>query len=318
MSTSHSAVRDTVETQKILMLLGVGRSGSTVLDIVLGNHPQIESVGELINVARLGWINNEYCACGKRVGRCPYWNEVRRRLDADLGSFDPRAYLELQRRFERTRRTWRLPMEQWRPSSEFIAYSQQTRAIYEAIRRTARRPIIVDSSKNPVRAMALAQVPGLDVHVLHLVRNANGVTWSLRKAYRRDDAAGVQRDMPPRPAWRTAAMWAWGNLLAERICRRFPPDRRSFLTYEAFLADPAGSLVGIGQLIGADLTELGRRAAARHAMPAGHTIAGNRVRMEGTVRLQRDDEWRERLAPADRATVAAIAGPLMRHYGYRR
>ena len=35
---------------KVLKITGLGRSGSTILDIVLGNHPQIESVGEVMNI----------------------------------------------------------------------------------------------------------------------------------------------------------------------------------------------------------------------------------------------------------------------------
>jgi hypothetical protein len=314
--TDPTTPRDSVETLKVLMVVGVGRSGSTVLDIILGNHPDIESVGELTNVARLGWINDEYCACGLRVGECPYWGEVRRRVESEIGALDPEAYLSLQRRFERIRQMWRIPLERRSPSPDFLVYERQTLAIYDAVRQTAGRPIVVDSSKNPVRALALSLVPGLDVHVLHLVRSAGGVTWSLKKPYRRDDAGGVQRDMPSRPAWRTALVWTRGNALAELIARRFPPDRRAFLTYEALVEDPAGSIERVGRLLGVDLSALGLRVAAGEPMAAGHTIAGNRVRMRGSVRLQADVEWRDRLSSSDRAVVTAIAGPLMSHYGY--
>ncbi len=44
---------------KILKITGLGRSGSTILDVVLGNHPQIESVGEVGNLVRNGWISRE-------------------------------------------------------------------------------------------------------------------------------------------------------------------------------------------------------------------------------------------------------------------
>ena len=44
---------------KVLKITGLGRSGSTILDIVLGNHPQIENVGEVGNLIRNGWISRE-------------------------------------------------------------------------------------------------------------------------------------------------------------------------------------------------------------------------------------------------------------------
>jgi len=44
---------------KVLKITVLGRSGSTILDVVLGNHPQIESVGEVGNLVRNDWISRE-------------------------------------------------------------------------------------------------------------------------------------------------------------------------------------------------------------------------------------------------------------------
>ncbi len=85
---------------KVLYITGAGRSGSTILDIVLGNHPDIESTGELSNLVRNGWIGGEslkgierkrvrvpICTCGRRTDipdvedaaeACPFWSSVRR------------------------------------------------------------------------------------------------------------------------------------------------------------------------------------------------------------------------------------------------
>ena len=40
---------------KVVYIMGLWRSGSTLLDIVLGNHQSIESVGELRNLPIVGW-----------------------------------------------------------------------------------------------------------------------------------------------------------------------------------------------------------------------------------------------------------------------
>src|SRR5215218_4094693 len=65
---------------QVLKITGLGRSGSTILDVVLGNHPKIESVGEVGNLMRNGWISHKslrgipekslrvpLCTCGKRL-----------------------------------------------------------------------------------------------------------------------------------------------------------------------------------------------------------------------------------------------------------
>jgi hypothetical protein len=43
----------------VLKITSLGRRGSTILDVVLGNHPQIESVGEVGNLVRNNWISRE-------------------------------------------------------------------------------------------------------------------------------------------------------------------------------------------------------------------------------------------------------------------
>src|SRR5918994_5522746 len=110
---------------KVLKITGLGRSGSTILDVVLGNHPKIESVGEVGNLMRNGWISREslrgidpkrlrvpICTCGKRLDvlyadaqdeACPFWSRVRgewvERTDPD----SIENYPKLQSNFERTR-----------------------------------------------------------------------------------------------------------------------------------------------------------------------------------------------------------------------
>jgi hypothetical protein len=42
---------------RVLEITGLERSGSTILDLVLGNHPHIESVGEVGNLTVNGWIS---------------------------------------------------------------------------------------------------------------------------------------------------------------------------------------------------------------------------------------------------------------------
>ncbi len=62
---------------RVIYVVGAGRSGSTLLDTILGNHEYIESVGELINSPR-AWSNpDEYCACGIQAGVCDFWRQVR-------------------------------------------------------------------------------------------------------------------------------------------------------------------------------------------------------------------------------------------------
>ena len=144
---------------KVLKITGLGRSGSTILDVVLGNHSQIESVGEASNLIRNGWISREslreipknrlrvpICTCGKRLDvlyvdapdeACPFWSSVRREWvqRADRDSIE--SYPKLQNDFELKRRWPRLLYEKRRPSALFRSYARLTLAFFESIRAVA-------------------------------------------------------------------------------------------------------------------------------------------------------------------------------------
>lgn len=303
------------EPVRVLYVVGAGRSGSTVLNTVLGSHPAVEGVGELTNLVEHGWIQELFCACGERAPACPFWSRVGREWSDRLGGEDVLQYLPLQQRFERVRSL--LPAAVARHDGVgFREYERRTVALFRAIRAASGAPVVVDSSKGPVRGLALARMRGLDLRVVHLVRDGRGVANSLRRAYARDVRQGIQRDMPGRPVWRTALFWVLANRLADRVRAAVGPERSLLLRYEDFVADPAAALDAIGRLVEVDVSGVARALAAGEAFSTGHTIAGNRLRMAGSVTLRPDERWRGELPARQRRLVSVLTALDLRRYGY--
>ena len=327
---------------KVLMIMGLGRSGSTVLDIVLGNHPQIESVGEVRNLMRNGWVSREslrgidpkglrvpICTCGRRLDvpyveapeeACPFWSGVRREWveRTDRGSIE--SYPKLQYDFEFKGGWARLLYERRRPSAAFRSYARLTRAFFESIRAVSGKPIIVDSSTDPVQAFALGMVPGIDLYVVHLVRDGRGVITSHRKRFEEDPQAIIKTAVGRRVLYLASVVrWAALNLATEWVCARLGPKRTTRLRYEDFVADPRAALERIGSLIELDLREVADAASAGKPMQPGHNIGGNRTKKSGVITLRPDaEEWKSALSPAERRLSWVLMGWLMRRYGYER
>ena len=337
---------------KVLKITGLGRSGSTILDVVLGNHPQIESVGEVGNLMRNGWISREslrgidpkrlrrpICTCGKRLDvlyvdtpdeACPFWSSVRREWVERTDPDSIESYPKLQNDFEPRRRWPRLLYEKRRRSASFRSYAGLTRSFFESIRAVSGKPIIVDSSKSPVRAFALSIVPGIDLYVVHLVRDGRGVIASLRKTLKKDVQAGIMWDHKGQPMGKTAVRrrvlylasvvrWIVRNLATEWVCTQLGPKRTLRLRYEDFVADPKGALERIGSLLELDLTDVAEAASSGKPMQAGHNVGGNRTKKSGSITLRPDaQEWRAALSPTEQRLSWALIGWLMRRYGYKR
>lgn len=299
----------------VVYVVGAGHSGSTLLDILLSQHPSIEGVGELVNLYRAK-AAGEYCACGVPVAACGFWTDVEREWVARVGRPAAREFSSLQRRFERLRSWPRLVRESRGASLAFREYAWSVEALFTAIRSVSGRPLVMDSSKYPSQALALSLVDQLDLRVLHLVRDVRAVAWSLRRTRRKDLRGGVPRDQRPRPVARAAAFWVVTNLLAEDVCRRLGPERSMRVRYEDLMTQPAVTVRAIGALVAVDLSGVGEAFAAGTAVAPRHTVAGNRLRMAPGVRLEPDIEWRGRMLTSQRWTAWLIAGGLMRRYGY--
>ena len=162
---------------------GSGRSGSTLLERALGEIPGFVNVGELIDLYRRIAAHGERCGCGEPFAQCPFWSRVGDRAFGGWQEQKLAATSELQGKVARQRRMPRLlamPLAGARFRADVAAYGASYAGLYGAIAAEAGAACVVDASKWPVQALALARA-GLDVRVIHLVRDVRGVAYSLGK-----------------------------------------------------------------------------------------------------------------------------------------
>lgn len=315
----------TTETERplrILYVMGAGRSGSTLLDTVLASHPDAVGSGELGNLHSAGWSASEICACGQLGRECNFWTRVRSAWLRRVPGATVESHIALQRRFEFPH--WfgliqfvRLARQKFFPTADFQTYLRQTEALYQAIAEVSGRSIIVDSSKTPIRAAVLSRIRGLDLRLVHLVRDARAVAWSRQKAFAADQKAGIQTASKPRPIWYSTCYWALINLLSMLVCL-FHRKQSLRLRYEDFVTEPQRELERLGALCGLDFSATAKGLLNGDPIRVEHPIAGNRMRMGGSVRLQPDWEWRDRLSSRAQAICWLCTGWMLLLYGYKR
>lgn len=297
---------------KIIYVTGYGRSGSTLLDMMLGSQPGVFGAGEMSTICRHVWPNDEFCACHQRVRACPLWSEIM--AEWQEGGIDTAAHARLQQQIEPViapRRTL--------GGATAKRYSDETLALFRITAAQIGRSVLVDSSKSPGRALALAAgaaAAGIDFRAIHLVRDPRAVAFSMSKPMKIDTQAGVQKQIRAHPAWRTALRWNYVNAGADALMRRLPADHGIRVRYEDLVAQPADTITRIGVAMGLDLDALGADIAAGGPIAAEHQVAGSRIRMSGPMALKADLRWQDRMTPAAQRQVERISGARMRTYGY--
>ncbi len=297
---------------KVLYIVGLGRSGSTILANSLGQIDGFFSAGEICYVWRQNFIENRLCGCGRPFYECPVWTEVV--AEAFPGGVDAREMMRLQAAGARTRHI--PPMLTARGTrvieDRLGKWLHNTGRLYEAIGSVTGSRVVVDSSKEPAYGYALSRVPGVDFRVLHLIRDPRAAAYSWLKKKPQPDSETREYMHRFNPA-KSAALWDAWNAAAERLWRG---DRYLMLRYEDFVADPRASFGRILELLDEDAAPplTGEQEVK---LGVSHTVSGNPNRFEtGSVALRHDREWTDRMRPRDRNLVTALTLPLLYRYGY--
>jgi hypothetical protein len=307
------------EPVRVLFIAGLGRSGSTLLDRVLGQVPGCCSIGEASQVWK-GLLAGTPCGCGRRPQECEFWSAV---VEAGFGGWqrlDVPAALALQQRVDRTRYLPRLlaPRAAGRFGRDLAAYAALLGRLYAAVAAVAEARVVIDSGKHTSTAYLLRHVPGIAPRIVHLVRDSRGVAYSWTKAVKKSDLAGAP-EMDRLPPGRSARGWLVHNLLLQLLPLTGRATHR--LRYEDFVAAPEPRVAGLLRFAG--LPADGHRGLFSDARTVDlgrpdHTLAGNPVRFRrGPVPIRADEDWRHRLPTRDRALVGLLTAPLLLAYGYR-
>jgi Sulfotransferase family len=301
---------------KVLYVVGLGRSGSTILSNSLGQIGGYFSAGELNFIWRHNVIENRLCGCGRPFRECPVWTRVMDEAFSGMDAVDPREMMRLQASGTRTRH---IPL-MLAPRGERVLKERLEKLLmnygrlYDAIASVTGSRVVVDSSKEPAHGYAMSMVPGVDFRVVHLIRDPRAAAYSWLKKKPQPDSEEIEHMVRFSPA-KSSALWDTWNASAETLWRR-TPERYLRLRYEDFVAEPRKSLARILGLVGvtAELPLAGEREVR---LGVSHTVSGNPNRFEtGAVELRPDQEWVSSMSPRDRALVTALTLPLLKHYGY--
>lgn len=301
---------------KVLFVVGKGRSGSTLLDRLLGQLDGFFSIGELWWVDPWGFAEHYLCGCGRPARTCPIWSEVL----AD--AFDGRAPTDADvARWRREVISWRrLPrLLVRRDATGWDALERWTDAcsrVYAATARVTGARVIVDSFKWPAHPGLLGLVGGIDPHAVHLVRDPRAVTYSWQRSKTYADRT-EETEMPRYGAGYSALSWLARNAGAELARRRVDASRWLTVRYEDFVVRPADTIRNVAAMV-SEPADPPFEDGDEIELSEHHMLGGNPSgRQDGLLRLTPDVEWETELPRRDRLVTTLVTLPLLRRYGYR-
>ena len=243
---------------RIIYIAGYGRSGSSVLGVLLGAHPDIFNAGALGQATAM-LRDGATCTCGATLLACSFWSAGIRGI----------------------------------PTHETDRQGSTGRLAEFAARRSGAR-FIVDGSKSTyhyaARPFRYLQ-SGKEVYIIHLIRHPAAVLRSALKGQNSRLERGVVVGPVSRPLERLRTLWGWfhANLIASFYRWKYP-DKSMRVDYENLCRQPHTELARIGALIGVNLGIVAGRIDRAEAFEVGHELAGNRILRSGSIVFRSDSQ----------------------------
>lgn len=304
-----------------VFVLSAGHSGSTLLDLLVGSHSRVASLGEITYLPR-SIVRGATCSCGTPVRECEFWKEVvtevGRKMGKDLFA-DPYALdlgLMMGMHRDQSKQTWSY-IARWRAihgiaglqilyglpflnplTAPLHRAARNNFLLFDSVRRVAGADLVVDSSKVYSKGLSLYGEGRDRVRFLLLHRDGRGVMYSQMKR-------GVKR-RTALEAWR--AYYARTLPLLDKIV---DPAHVLRVAYEDIVANPETCLRQICGFLQLEFEP----AMLDFSSKVHHTPEGNDMR-HGSPKIRADEAWRTALTASDMEYFRRNAGDISRRLGY--
>ncbi len=300
-----------MSTRELLYILSPSYSGSTLLTILLADHPRIATVGEL-KASSMGDPGQYFCSCGSILCQCSFWSSVEQEMNArarrfslnrfgthlrhDGRVFGQLATWEVRHSSFRCAGSWLL--RAWPPfRSKLSAVLEQNRLLIDLITRIQRGQIFLDASKDPERLVHFQKSSFWNIKAIHLMRDGRGVANSYMKHNRVGMAAAVRE-------------WSLADLACKRARAVLPQPNVLTVRYEDLCRNPREMRNSIVRFAGLPAENNGNRSRSNLH------ILGNEMRLAASRDIRCDEKWRHELCAADLHIFEKAAGVANRENGY--
>jgi hypothetical protein len=301
--------------KRLVYIVGSGRSGSTLLDLLLNNSKWVQSLGEVHKLSLYARTEGS-CTCGLPVSQCPFWLKVaaevarKKKINASaeevLKTYDP--MMDKVRFFSDVLEKFSLSLgirSFYRRGIYYVSGKHQQAAEnslrwYEAIREATGCPVIIDSTKDPRRLKILyLNAPEL-TRIIYMVRDGRAVAAShIRRL-------GVSMK-------KAAKTWLRANRRALWAMRGIEPEKIKRVHYEDLCRQPKTVMRDVYDFVGLpheDTKPVLDKADA-------HNIGGNPMRFRKNEKnIQLDERWRNEISLKDLMVFEKVAGNWNRYLGY--
>lgn len=289
--------KDNKDKIKIIYIVGLGHSGSTLLDRIISTSPKVFSVGELVNLKK--YIEKydpqkpdkkNFCdISGKELHESYFWGPILKEIEKKnykvFGKFG-RLSANYVFRFLFFKKSLCLKFDEDKILRIILNRARETKGV--------RVKYILDSSKSLNRLAYLYSVADLDIYVIHLVRDVRGQinSWE-KKSHDKNWLIMFYR-------------WLRRHItIILTLKLKFPKEKCLRVGYDAFTKNPSEIIHKINDKFNLDIDVENYLDLVNKEKD--FTFAGNGMRRRELKEIKRDNKWQDNFTPGKKIVLSILA-----------
>jgi hypothetical protein len=187
-------------------------------------------------------------------------------------------------------------------------YIEHNIKLYEIISQKTVGKIIIDSSRNPGRLLALLSSDKIDMYTIDIIRDPRASMNSLIQKDIRNVHENRQNTLV------NMLNWDVKNLLGLDIMRKIDADKGSYISYKNFTRYPAQVLEQLKKKLNLSLDYEETNGKFTINLEAGHIFSGNRSRFNtGKITISEDTNWERQLSWFHKTLISIGSLPLHKY-----
>lgn len=257
--------------KKIIYIIGAGRSGTTLLEIMIGNGRNIFNCGELNRFPKRKGVPPLYPETSKKF---LFWKKIFTSMECS------KSELIEQEVFHKKYEYHLGFIKQFFSSSKneaHKAYKNFLDKLYNSIFENIKEDIITDSSKYPGRAYQLSSTLGkYDISYIYIKRDPVDVIQSFRK----------KQIEQPSKNWLSANLYYFIVNFLCKLSIFILKDKHKIIEikYEDLVNNPVDTMLKIEEKLDINLSNTIDKIKRKEPLQIGYLFDGNRIRLNENLK----------------------------------
>jgi len=285
----------------LIYIASNGRSGSTLLELLLHKVRSFWTMGEISAVSWSLKEKDKKCGCGSKIDNCSFWEKVRNKIGDTLEKRETHPFRTSYGTRDLLRKEIVKVGSNFFSNKNHKLFCKNNYKVFKKIKEIASKAseeeikYLIDSSKGPYRLWWLNNCSELEVNTIHITKDPRAFIYSMTK-----------NQNFFKKFWFSIRM-SFRYVVENRLIKKASGKKYKHIKYEELASNPEKTIKEITKWLGVPYKLIENKI--------NHGVSGNAMRYNFN-KVKLDEKWKNNLHPFLKFITILITYHSAKKYGY--